>query len=59
MVIIDLALPDHKALEILRQVKEQKKACKGVILLQGAHNDELMAAIRLGADGFADKEPHA
>ena len=56
MVILDLALPNHKALELLREVKELQPQCKGIILLQGAHNDELMAAIRLEADGFLTKK---
>ena len=55
LVIIDLSLPDHQALNLLQFLKEQQPQCKGVMLLQGRFNDELMAAIRMEADGFLTK----
>lgn len=55
LVIIDLSLPDHQALDLLQYVKEQQPFCRGVMLLQGRFNDELMAAIRMEADGFLTK----
>lgn len=55
LVILDLSLPDHAALDLLQFVKEQQPACKGIMLLQGRFNDELMAAIRMEADGFLTK----
>lgn len=55
LAIIDLSMPDHQALDLLQYLKEQQPFCKGVMLLQGRFNDELMAAIRMEADGFLTK----
>ncbi len=55
MVLIDLSLPGRKALELLKRVKEVQPSCRGVILLNESHHEELMAAIRLEADGFLTK----
>ena len=59
MIILDLSLPDHQALRLLEYTKQQQPACRGVMLLKDRHSDELMAAIRLEADGFLTKKHEA
>jgi two-component system nitrate/nitrite response regulator NarL len=59
LILLDLNLKGENGIEILSALKDDDRACRVVMLTVSDAPDDLMAAIRAGADGYLlkDMEP--
>ncbi|MBU1330929.1 MAG: two-component system response regulator NarL [Gammaproteobacteria bacterium] len=59
MVLLDLHMPGLDGLATLAALKRQQPACRVMVLTASAARDDLLAALRAGADGYLlkDSEP--
>ncbi|WP_322044814.1 response regulator [Paraburkholderia sp. J67] len=56
MVLIDLHMPGLGGLAVLDELRQLGMACRKVVLTASMDRAELLAALRLGADGYMLKE---
>lgn len=56
MVLIDLHMPGLGGLAVLDELRQLGMACRKVVLTASMDRTELLAALRLGADGYMLKE---
>lgn len=56
IVLLDLRMPKLDGIAVLRALKQQKNPVKVVVLTAGVDEDEVLAAIQLGASGVVLKE---
>ena len=60
ILILDVQMPKRTGLDILRQLKSSGHPARAVLLTGSISDDQLLEAVRLGADGILLKEsaPH-
>ncbi|MFN7251422.1 MAG: response regulator [Anaerobacillus sp.] len=56
VILMDINLPDQNGVVLTRQIKEQFKEIKVLILTMHSHEEYFMSAIREGADGYLLKD---
>lgn len=56
VVVLDLKMPDMSGLDVLRAIAAEKLSCQAVLLTAAIADEEVMAAVRLGARGLILKE---
>lgn len=56
VILMDINLPDQNGVVLTRQIKEQFKDIKILILTMHSHEEYFMSAIREGADGYLLKD---
>jgi two-component system nitrate/nitrite response regulator NarP len=56
ILVLDVAMPGLSGIEVLRRLREQKKAVKVVLLTASIDRQEVAEAIALGVDGIVLKE---
>lgn len=59
LILLDLNMPEMNGIEVLKQMREQEVASRIVIFTVSDHEDDVVAALRAGADGYLlkDMEP--
>jgi DNA-binding NarL/FixJ family response regulator len=56
VVVLDLRMPGCCGLEVLRAMAAEKIGCRTVLLTAAMTDEDVVAAVRLGADGIVMKE---
>lgn len=56
IVVLDINLPDKNGVEITKEMKQNYKETKILILTMHSHKEYFMSAIREGADGYLLKD---
>jgi DNA-binding NarL/FixJ family response regulator len=56
VLVLDLRMPGRKGLEVLRAIDVERLGCRTVLLTASIGDDEVVEAIRLGAQGVVLKE---
>jgi DNA-binding NarL/FixJ family response regulator len=56
VLVLDLRMPGRKGLEVLRAIDVERLGCRTVLLTASIADDEVVEAIRLGAQGVVLKE---
>ena len=59
LILLDLNMPEMNGIEVLKQMREQGVVSRIVIFTVSDHEDDVVAALRAGADGYLlkDMEP--
>jgi len=59
LILLDLNMPEMSGVEVLKQLREQGTAARIIIFTVSDHEDDVVAALRAGADGYLlkDMEP--
>ncbi|GGY78569.1 two-component system response regulator NarL [Marinobacter zhanjiangensis] len=59
LILLDLNMPEMNGIEVLKQMREQGVASRIVIFTVSDHEDDVVSALRAGADGYLlkDMEP--
>ncbi len=59
LILLDLNMPEMSGIEVLKQLREQGTAARIIIFTVSDHEDDVVAALRAGADGYLlkDMEP--
>jgi DNA-binding NarL/FixJ family response regulator len=55
LVLLDISMPEMDGLEVLRKIRDAQPETKVVILTVSDEDDDLMAAVHAGANGFLHK----
>lgn len=55
LVLLDISMPEMDGLEVLRKIRDTQPDTKVVILTVSDEDDDLMAAVQAGANGFLHK----
>src|SRR5205085_2204224 len=56
ILLLDLRMPGHDGLSVLRSLADEKLACRPVLLTAAATDDQVVEALRLGVKGIVMKE---
>jgi len=56
ILVLDLRMPNHNGLDVLRAIAEERTPCRTVLLTAAITDAETVEAIRLGAAGLVLKE---
>jgi DNA-binding NarL/FixJ family response regulator len=56
ILLLDLRMPGHDGLDVLRSLSEEKLECRAVLLTAAATDDQVIEALRLGVKGIVLKE---
>jgi two-component system, NarL family, nitrate/nitrite response regulator NarL len=56
VLVLDLRMPGRSGLEVLRAIAAEKIACRTVLLTAAITDEDVVAAVRLGANGIIMKE---
>lgn len=61
LVLLDLNMKDMNGIDVLRGIRAARLDCRVVMVTVSDHGDDLVAALRAGADGYLlkDMEPEA
>lgn len=59
LILLDLNMPEISGIEVLKQLREQGSSARIIIFTVSDHEDDVVAALRAGADGYLlkDMEP--
>jgi DNA-binding NarL/FixJ family response regulator len=55
LVLLDISMPEMDGLEVLRRIRDNQPDTKVVILTVSDEDDDLMAAVQAGANGYLHK----
>jgi DNA-binding NarL/FixJ family response regulator len=56
ILLLDLRMPGHDGLDVLRGLSQEKLECRAVLLTAAATDDQVIEALRLGVKGIVLKE---
>jgi two-component system nitrate/nitrite response regulator NarL len=56
VLVLDLRMPDHSGLDVLRVMVNEARRCRAVLLTASISDDDAVEALRLGAMGLVLKE---
>lgn len=56
ILLLDLAMPRKNGIQVIEEVKRRNPAIRILVLTSFANNDQILAALKLGAEGYLLKE---
>ena len=56
VLVLDMRMPGRTGLDVLRELKDSQPGCRTVLLTAAISEDEVIEAVRLGAQGIVLKE---
>ncbi len=56
VLVLDLRMPGQTGLDVLRALTTEKRSCRTVLLTAAISDDDVLEAVRLGAQGVVMKE---